>query len=168
MKFAHSNSTILPYLRSWILMFGLVISVLVRGEELWMYYTGIKYQTGGYLAPADHPHTPDEAAICLATLRIDGWASMDHWDYTSMNSNGTLVTAAFVAPPSSFEVWVNLRAPFNASVVQVELLRGGRVVATSEEGSQCSGCALQEDDRVCRFRGGGRGGFSAAFHGSTR
>jgi len=69
--------------------------VIVRGEELWMFCrmmafsvgsrcrlanleridiadTGEKYRSGSYLAPADEPDDPDQSAIHLATLRIDG------------------------------------------------------------------------------------------------
>ena len=51
--------------------------VIVRGEELWMYYTGLKYRTGDYLAPAEYPHDADQGAIHLCTLRIDGFVSLD-------------------------------------------------------------------------------------------
>ena len=64
-------------------------------------------------------------------MRIDGWASMDHRDDGRAGSNGTLTTAPFVAPRGRFEVWANLRAPLNASLVGLELRWGGAVGATS-------------------------------------
>ena len=62
-------------------------NALVRGDELWFYYTGIKYQ--GSQRKCD----PDTAAVCLAVLRRDGFVSMDAGE-----RGGSLVTEAFVAP----------------------------------------------------------------------
>ena len=42
-----------------------------RGDQLWFYYSGLRHRW--------HPHkvSPDRAAICLATLRRDGFISLD-------------------------------------------------------------------------------------------
>ncbi|MBV7336530.1 hypothetical protein KFU94_51530 [Chloroflexi bacterium TSY] len=55
-------------------------SPVFRDDELWLYYTGIKFRW-----PPENPD-PDCAAICLATLRRDGFVSMD------ADENGGFVT----------------------------------------------------------------------------
>jgi hypothetical protein len=65
-----------------------------------MFYTGLKYRTGDYLAPVDMPHDSDQGAIHLATLRIDGWVSLDS-DATA--AGGLVTTEVFVAPGSGDE-----------------------------------------------------------------
>jgi hypothetical protein len=62
-------------------------NAVVRDDELWFYYTGIKYQG------SQQQRDPDRAAICLAVLRRDGFVSMDAGEQT-----GTLTTAPFVVP----------------------------------------------------------------------
>ena len=44
---------------------------VVRGDELWFYYTGLKYRV-----PPPNPD-PDTGAICLAVLRRDGFVSLE-------------------------------------------------------------------------------------------
>jgi hypothetical protein len=44
---------------------------VLRGDELWFYYSGIKCRW-----PPENM-TPDRSAICLATLRRDGFVSLD-------------------------------------------------------------------------------------------
>jgi porin len=44
---------------------------IVRGDQLWFYYTGIKYRS-----TPEHPDL-DHGAICLAVLRRDGFVSLD-------------------------------------------------------------------------------------------
>ncbi len=59
-------------------------SPVVRGDRLWFYYSGIRHR---WQPPkAD----PDRAAICLATLRRDGFVSLDAGE-----SEGALTTAPF-------------------------------------------------------------------------
>ena len=57
-----------------------------RGNELWFYYTGIKYRA--------RPENADEkaGAICLAVLRRDGFVSM-----TAGKKAGQLITKSFIA-----------------------------------------------------------------------
>jgi hypothetical protein len=44
---------------------------VVRGDELWFYYTGIKYRA------TPENSDPGSGAVCLAVLRRDGFISMD-------------------------------------------------------------------------------------------
>jgi hypothetical protein len=45
---------------------------LIRGDELWFYYTGLKYRT-----EPEKPEPGGGGAICLAVLRRDGFVSLD-------------------------------------------------------------------------------------------
>ncbi len=59
-------------------------SPVMRGDELWFYYTGVKFRR---LPPK---WDPDHAAICLATLRRDGFVSLD-----AGGEGGSVVTEPF-------------------------------------------------------------------------
>ena len=54
-------------------------NAIVRGDELWFYYTGTKqyaFITSGDVPGYDDYH-PDTGAVCLAVLRRDGFISLD-------------------------------------------------------------------------------------------
>ena len=68
---------------------------VVRGDELWFYYTGIKYHG------SQRKVEPDQGAVCLATLRRDGFMSYDAGD-----TEGTLLTEPFTVP--SERLFVNV------------------------------------------------------------
>jgi hypothetical protein len=81
-------------------------SPVVRGDELWFYYTGIKYR-----------HVPEGAdrdvgAICLAVLRRDGFLSLDAGE-----EEGWVLTRPFVLPRGSLHL--NVDAGKGRAVVQV-------------------------------------------------
>lgn len=90
---------------------------IVHGDELWFYYTGIKYRT----RPEDAPKKG--GAVCLAVLRRDGFVSLDATDV-----EGTVRTKTFVPPGD--QLYVN--ADVTDGEMFLELLRGEEVVATSE------------------------------------
>ena len=95
---------------------------IVRGEELWFYYTGIKYRGGFECTGADLD--PDPGAICLAVLRRDGFVSLDAGDEA-----GVLVTRPFVLKGK--DLCVNVSAPGGS--IRVEVLDGeGKSLAASE------------------------------------
>ena len=71
---------------------------VVRDEELWFYYTGIKYR-----GSPPNPD-PDAGAICLAVLRRDGFISLDAGD-----GAGSLITEPFRIPGK--RLFVNVDAP---------------------------------------------------------
>jgi hypothetical protein len=91
---------------------------VIRGNELWFYYTGIKYRT----PPKDAD--PDAGAICLAVLRRDGFISLD-----AGANEGTILTKPFTVAADS--LLVNVDAP--TGELRVDVLDGeGKVVAQSE------------------------------------
>ena len=91
---------------------------LVRGDELWFYYSACKYRG----TPTNPP--PHRGAICLAVLRRDGFMSLDAGD-----TPGTLTTKPFVTSASS--LYVNIDSTGGKSVVEV-LDREGNVLAVSK------------------------------------
>ena len=105
---------------------------VVRGDELWFYYTGLKYR-GGWTYVGDYPygeHVPmpgldsDIGAICLAVLRRDGFISLDAGEET-----GTLMTEPFLVTDE--HLYVNVDATDGVMYVQV-LDEDGQVVAISD------------------------------------
>lgn len=101
-------------------------NALVRGDELWFYYTGIRqyaFVTSGRDPGYDDYH-PDAGAICLATLRKDGFISVD-----AAESGGSLLTQPFELRGSELMVNVACR---KKGQLQVELLNGDNsVLATT-------------------------------------
>ena len=101
-------------------------------DELWFYYTGIKYRgTFKYVGkfPKGH-YVPlpgldrDQGGVCLAVLRRDGFVSLDAGD-----EEGVLVTKTVV--PGGKKLLVNVDAPggwIRADVLDAE----GKAVAASE------------------------------------
>jgi hypothetical protein len=89
-----------------------------RGDELWFYYTGIKYRAS--------PENADEkaGAVCLAVLRRDGFISLDAGE-----ADGTLITRPFLLSGERLFVNVNVR---DGGRLLVEVLdKAGEVTATS-------------------------------------
>ena len=92
---------------------------LVRGDELWFYYTGGK-EYSDYQNPAS-----DHFAVCLAVLRRDGFISLNAGD-----EQGSVTTEPFVLPEGG--LWVNADA--RRGQVVVELLDSeGNVTAASAD-----------------------------------
>ena len=80
---------------------------VVRDDELWFYYTGIKHYafvTSGN-EPGYDDYYPDKGAICLAVLRRDGFVSLDAGE-----EPGTLLTKPFVLAGTTLHVNVDARA----------------------------------------------------------
>lgn len=80
---------------------------IIRGDELWFYYTGIKYRgtfnyigkyPNGKMVPKDGLD-PDRGAICLAALRRDGFISLDAGD-----KPGHIMTKTFTCPAGRLHV----------------------------------------------------------------
>ncbi len=91
---------------------------VIRGDELWFYYSGIKYRA----RPKNVEHIT--GAICLAVLRRDGFVSLDSGD-----TEGTILTRPFELLGS--QLFVNVDAPMGE--LRVEMLDGaGKVVAQSK------------------------------------
>ena len=51
------------------------VLVHVRGDEIWLHYTGLKRRSD-HVPAAWHAANPDDGGICLATLRRDGFVSL--------------------------------------------------------------------------------------------
>jgi hypothetical protein len=105
---------------------------VVRDDELWFYYTGLKYR-GSFTYAGTYPkgtHIPirgrdrDTGAICLAVLRRDGFVSLDAGD-----QEGRVVTKPFQL--SAGKLSVNVDAHEGELTVEV-LDKDDKVVATSE------------------------------------
>jgi len=91
---------------------------VIRGDELWFYYTGIQYRA----QPKNVEH--NAGAICLAVLRRDGFISLD-----SDGTEGTIQTEPFESTGS--ELFVNVDAP--KGELRVDVLDGaGKAVAQSK------------------------------------
>ncbi|MBC8236456.1 hypothetical protein H8E77_43470 [bacterium] len=94
-------------------------NAVVRGDELWFYYTGIKYRASweyiGEYPNGEHIPLPgldpDTGAICLAVLRRDGFISLD-----AGTQKGTMLTKPFLLDGS--KLFVNVDA--------IPLNKGGR------------------------------------------
>ncbi len=71
-------------------------NVVIRGDELWFYYTGGKYYEIIRLCEED------VYAVCLAVLRRDGFVSLDAGDET-----GTLATRTIEVPIGACHLFVN-------------------------------------------------------------
>ena len=74
---------------------------VVRSDELWFYYTGLKYRASDNYV-GDFPNgkhirkpglDPDSGAVCLAVLRLDGFISLD-----AGGEGGTIRTVQFRLP----------------------------------------------------------------------
>ena len=72
-------------------------NAVVRGDELWFYYTGFRYQGSARI------YDQDRSAVCLAVLRRDGFMSLDAGD-----EEGTLTTRPFSLPGE--KLFVNVDA----------------------------------------------------------
>lgn len=104
--------------------------VVRRGDELWFYYTGLKYRGGMVLqggkwvpGPGFKPER-DNGAVCLAVLRRDGFISLD-----ATKIAGFVQTQPFNVPGS--QLFVNVDASRGGDLI-AELLNGaGEVVARS-------------------------------------
>lgn len=74
---------------------------IVRDDELWFYYTGIKHYA--FVASGSEPgyddYYPDKGAVCLAVLRRDGFVSLD-----AGPTAGMLLTKPFVLAGTTLHV----------------------------------------------------------------
>jgi len=93
---------------------------VIRDDELWFYYTGIKYR-----AEPIQPVTGGIGAICLAVLRRDGFVSLDAGE-----APGTITTKPFKWPGSRLMANVETR---DSGELRAEVLdTAGAVIAISQ------------------------------------
>ncbi|MBI3860435.1 MAG: hypothetical protein HY290_00915 [Planctomycetia bacterium] len=128
---------------------------IVRNDELWFYYTGLKYRSnfdyeGTYpngrtiLVPG---RDRDTGAVCLATLRRDGFLSLD-----AGGEPGELTTRQFKLPADNLFVNVTARN----GTLRVELLDAAdHVIATSKSltGDQPRGAIEWETGNLANIVG---------------
>ena len=117
---------------------------LVRGDELWFYYSGLKYRDD---FPSWFKRDPDGSAICLAVLRRDGFVSLD-----AGAEEGVLVTQPFQAAGQRLSA--NIDAP--QGEVRVEVIdESGTVLASSAplKGDLVRGEFSWQDSAWERFEG---------------
>jgi hypothetical protein len=98
---------------------------VVRGDELWFYYTGIKNYA--FISSGDEPgyddYYPDKGAVCLAVLRRDGFVSL-----RAVEKSGTILTQPFELA----EARLFLNTDAGGGEVSVEVLDDrDKVLATS-------------------------------------
>ena len=99
---------------------------VVRGDELWFYYTGIKqyaFVTSGN-DPGYEDYTPDRGAVCLAVLRRDGFMSLD-----AGQKDGRITTEPFELTGN--RLFVNVAIHKDGQLLAEVLEENGNVVATS-------------------------------------
>lgn len=105
---------------------------LVKEDELWFYYTGLKYRTSwtyvGKYPKGKEVYMPgkekDAGAVCLAVLRRDGFISLD-----AVQQQGIVETKSFDLEGTKLHV--NVEAA--KGQIEVEAVgRDGKAVATSE------------------------------------
>jgi hypothetical protein len=77
-------------------------SPVIRGDELWFYYNGLKYSGWN---PKPKYQDPDRSAVCLAVLRRDGFVSLD------AAAAGSIITKPIRIPAETQRLLVNLDAP---------------------------------------------------------
>lgn len=107
---------------------------VVRGDELWFYYTGLKYRSAGSIWKGKYPDGKwlrrpgadrDSGAICLAVLRRDGFLSLE-----AGGKPGTMVTETFRSPGGT----LHLNVDAAEGMLRVEALdASGEVKATSTD-----------------------------------
>ncbi|MCH2183226.1 MAG: FG-GAP-like repeat-containing protein [Mariniblastus sp.] len=93
---------------------------LVRGDELWFYYSGLRYR-----ATPDPPN-PYMGAVCLGVLRRDGFISVD-----APHQEGTLVTQPFYVRGKTLHVNIDVQAKGHCVIEALD--KTGQVVAISNE-----------------------------------
>jgi hypothetical protein len=86
-------------------------SPVVRGDELWFYYTGAKHYEN------IHTFDSDPVGVCLAVLRRDGFVSLDAGE-----KEGWVLTKPFVWPKGNLHL--NVDATGGQAVVQIGDERG--------------------------------------------
>ena len=100
---------------------------VVRGDELWFYYTGIKQYA--FIASGNDPsyddYIADRGAVCLAILRRDGFMSLDASD-----QEGRLTTKPFEL--NGRRLFINASVGKSGHVIVDVLNKSGNAVATSE------------------------------------
>ena len=134
--------------------------VLRRGDELWFYYTGLKYrggmvQKGGKWVPGPgFKPDRDSGAICLAVLRRDGFVSLEAGMYLAIGGpdTGMMLSKPFVVPGE--KLLVNVDAPDGHLLVEA-MSHDGKILARSSKitGDQLRGEVTWEEGAFTDLKG---------------
>jgi len=124
-------------------------SPVLRNDELWFYYTGIKQYAfiSSGAEPGYDDYFPDAGAICLAVLRRDGFISLDAGE-----KEGTILTKPFTMPGG--KLFVNVDVPIGE--LRAEILdKNGNVLAASVpmKGDLFRGELQWQDSNIDDFKG---------------
>ena len=122
---------------------------VVRGNELWFYYMGMKCYAIVSEGRYGHRSGKDIGAGCLAVLRRDGFVSLD-----SLVGPGNVTTMPFYAPAKASHLCVNANAPHGT--LDIEILDGeGNIVARSEtiSGNQPDKAVRWDDGNISDWVG---------------
>ena len=101
-------------------------NAVVRGDELWFYYTGTKqyaFITSGDVPGYDDYH-PDTGAVCLAVLRRDGFISLD-----AGRETGIICTQPFTLNGDT--LFVNVDVPNGELGVEILSTDGDTLAASA-------------------------------------
>lgn len=96
------------------------------GDELWIYYSGRPYRHGEYKRTGLKDTGPWEARIGLATIRLDGWCSLQ-----ASFDGGQIVTKPVVLPRG--ELFVNAKSGWGEILVEVIDSKGNVVEGMKSE-----------------------------------
>ncbi|MEC9092272.1 MAG: VCBS repeat-containing protein [Planctomycetota bacterium] len=91
---------------------------LVRGDELWFYYSGLRYR-----ATPDPPN-PYMGAICLGVLRRDGFISVN-----ANHQEGLLTTQPFYLRGKTLHVNINVKSSGSCFIEALD--QSGNIIAVS-------------------------------------
>lgn len=106
------------------------------GDELWFYYSGRTYRHGEYKGKDTGPGSSQGGIrIGLATIRIDGWCSMQ-----ASFDGGRIVTVLLVLPKGEF--FLNAKADWGQIFVEVLDLQGSVVDEMKSEPIRSDGVCL--------------------------
>ena len=84
------------------------------GDEIWVYYSGRLYRHGEYRTHTNLTDTgPSHVGIGLATLRLDGWCSLQ-----ASFGGGDVVTKTLILPKSS-DLFINVKSDWGEVIVRV-------------------------------------------------
>lgn len=81
------------------------------GDELWVYYSGRLYRHGEYKQSGPKDTGPYHIGIGLATLRLDGWCSLQ-----SSFDGGEVITKPVILPEG--ELFINAKSDWGEIVVE--------------------------------------------------
>ena len=97
---------------------GVVNRPIIVGDEIWIYYGGMGHTHGHPMYHEGKKAVGIKTGIGLATLRLDGWVSID-----AGKEEGTLTTKALIFEAKEVvegkELVVNANAPGGSLIVEI-------------------------------------------------